>query len=764
MIEANNTLRFQDLPIETPEQFFKRNPAWKAQFLRARLLNNSTFENPENFNNFQLAIMKYEEKHPGESPANAVLKILNRMNFPQEAQSGIINRIVKIFSLFLLNVVTLGLYSLINHIINTLRIKNISKEVTFSEEFYHENQVRSLKVAATISKLDCLVKRLATEDQQSGGTLSIPLPFEEINGQESEALKGMRQENEALSDLLKEVKQEKEFISRATNETIKNPNEGWVKGLYEKKPDDSTDIAGKFLLGSSDPTNAGKWVNGKKDMGSLLASAFDWAVFEILLLSKFSGVHFNRSSKLLSETLKFEETEVRKYQDSLNAVHKFMAYLLISQAGLESDCQNISTRLLLNDRGLSVRPSMPFRTIDPEDGREIILFQNRDDWTPDEGSQVPLGVDPLGAKWCLERLENHQDILFLLLEPFLSDDNPTLNKAKSLKESGSEEGHCLRIAESLLTDIGAIFSEKYSTVIFKKWAEFANNDTLNPFDKHAKSSEEQEVEELNKIVRFEPLENPLFLNMEGSRLPIILETTRKLIEPIWNNLPNLLERPLPDSKIPVQLSRINGGLDDIKDQFWCLHLNINGERCLFSALAASLLIGAGSKSEINPRVLKQAIVLYLSSGGDKSSRIQALIKAEIGNYGLKTSEQYIEALLNDLINPIQFGTLELELLANALSIHIEVFSSNGSYTIVKGRKTSSTHYGPKNAETRIVLFCKPGNTFYALFPKVKMPLSEFRNAELSLSVRFLEAYWAGNNNIEYSEWNSFTYPNLKTYK
>ncbi|CDR33842.1 OTU domain-containing protein [Criblamydia sequanensis] len=764
MIHSNNQQRFQYLPFEHPNEFFNRNPGWRhAFYMAARAFD--AYENPENRNNLGWEVMRVKEQNPGDSAGLVISKTVNgQLNFIQEEKQSLIVRIIRVFGVFLLNLATLGLFSLISHLINQRKIEAVSKELAFNQEFNNENVSRSLRTNASFEKMERSIQKLSQLSPMDLTESSrFTLPFEEQKAHES----WMRRENLLLSEFIQDAENKRQLQLEREKEKTKSSvsNEGWVEGLYRKRDTDPTDIPGKFQdsFKSKKSIYSGKWVNDKKDMDSLLASTFDHALKTLLELAKRTGIHFNKSRKLLSETVISGDIELRKHQDSLNAVHAFMAFLLVNQAGMDRDCRN-NLRLLLNDYGLSVRPSLAFRTKNPdlsknpEGPKEIILFKNNDDWTPRKETLVPFGVDPFGAKWCLERLKkHHHHLIHLLLEPLLSDDNPILQEAKALKASNSELGVLLKTAESLLSDIGAIFLENYGAMILKKWDEFATDDRALPFCKNEKSVEEQEIDELNSITSFEPLKNPLFFNMKDSPLFQILENTRKLIEPIWTNLPNVLQKKFNDSKGLIELGKVNGGLDDIKDQYYCMHLNINNERCLFSALAVCLLQGARSKMNLDPKLLKQAIAAYLMSGGNKSPRIQALIIAEVKNYRLNSIKEYVDALLTDRINPALFGTLELELIANALAIHIEVFRTGAPYSIIGGRKTSSIHYGPKNAETRIVLFCKPNNTFYALFPMVKKPIGMVRTPEQA-ALQFANLYWGANNNIEYNQWSSFSYP------
>lgn len=768
MIHSNNQTRFQYLPFEHPDEFFNRNPDWNYALYNAER-GVEALNDREKSKNLGWEILKNRERNPRDTPRVCISKAMNGMNFIEEEKPSLLIRIARVFGFFLLNLVTLGFYSLITHLLNQRKIEAISKELDFNQEFYKENRLRSFRINTNLEKMGLLTEKLSQVNPRDVTESSrITLPFEETKEPIHEFR--LQAENRVLSEFIEEANRTKQLQLQVQKQQPKRElsNEGWVPSLYQKRGDDSTDIPGKFqdCFKGEESVYSGKWANGKKDMDSLLASTFDHAVNTLLELAKSTGIHFNKSRRLLSETIVNEDIELRKHQYSLNAVHAFMAFLLINQAGMDTDCRNNNLRLLLNDYGLSVRPSLAFRTKNPDlnkdplGPKEIILFKNNDDWTPHKQTLVPFGVDPFGAKWCLERLKKHHShLIHLLLEPLLFDDNQILKEAKALKASDSEIGYLIKTAESLLCDIGAIFSENYGTRILKKWEEFATDDKALPFYKNEKSIEEKEIDELNAITRFEPLQNPLFLNMERSPLPHILENTRKLIEPIWTNLPNVLQKKFADSNGLIELGRINGGLDDIKDQYYCMHLNINNERCLFSALAVCLLQGAGSKENLNPRLLKEAIATYLLSGGSKSPRIQALITGEVQSYGLKSVNEYVEALLNGRgINPALFGTLELELIANALAIHIEVFRTGAPYSIIGGRKTSSIHYGPKNAAVRVVLFCKPNSTFYALFPIVKMPIGMMVRREEQAALQFANLYWGANNNIEYNQWSSFKYP------
>ncbi|CRX38396.1 hypothetical protein [Estrella lausannensis] len=546
---------------------------------------------------------------------------------------------------------------------------------------------------------------------------------------------------------------------------------GYVEPLYKKREGDDINISGKYKdkkktrvvggiiqknqwgvpIQDTIPSEQGKWLNGKSTMEDLLGSAADWAMLNLLQKADEGEIRFNKSYQLA------EASEAAKQYQL--AIFKHMVFLMLDAAGVTADC-TLVPHVILNEDGkggsLQVDPSIAYRAEAPDGSKDVILYKNRDGWSPSDPSKFPRGIDPLAAKWILARYEDEfeemKTLEKLLLKPLLTEplDLEGVNKD-------------LLIANELIEEIALALMDRYHGLFTTKLNHFATDNvaTLDSLDQEAKSVDWSNVSKpwLNQEIRSTLLKSHRILTGLSKR-------GSQLLHESIDDKSKTLTLPADSSK----------ALEEIKKFFRVIHLDINeggnlDHGCLFSSLSISLLQGAGNKAEISPLRIRQAMAGCIEKNSVKwSQKIMERTRKRLPGKTVMTegwtTDQYCKWLRGQDpgLKPTQakrlrddYNELELEVFANAFGIEVNVFVSG--QVLRKDKKDFKSYYtyGPKTKE-KLYLFNSQALSFYAITPKLT-EREEGLDMEAKALVGHHQRFWARNCDENLADfdtgWNHF---------
>ncbi|CRX38397.1 hypothetical protein [Estrella lausannensis] len=762
--------------MQSPEDFMQLHPTWENA-LHQYFSDNPDMDCPAN--RAELALFMQRKHSTVSHPQVAIQEFgasARWVHFINNAEAARNNKnssvaltILKVIGQIFLNIVTLGLYGVASIYLQQKAIVDLSDKKAKHESFVAETLIKVHNLKRQVTEAARQVQHQQVQVVQAENNIQqITVQLETLPGADPHLLERLNEEKSKLVEaksLFHTVASsfdaddaEVEIPSEmATNGDSSETRKGWVKPLYTVK---ATDIT------SAEPRSRPA-VNGCSTMEELLTAHFDLATRELLQKNGQGKVKFNKSSKLLSDFVEIGGGVFdKKHGDAISAIYKWMAYKMLMDAGVKkSGKDHIS--IVLNESGLKVSASQPYWVSDSD-----VIFSHHDGWTPplDPPSN---GVDPVSAYYLLHGMnaETRSALEALILDPMTPHESDDLKKAKAMKGEKNQRAEAIKNAELLIADIASALQRRYQSSLDDVWGDFFNDDDIDVYFKEPKQAEAETVEddeeaELKKIVSWNPLELPLAF--EDEALIADLERTRQQIAPVWNKISDCLLTKYTDNSQIKTLSNMQG----LTDQYWWMHLGINSQGCLFSALAGVLLQGAKSKSDISPQRLKNFIASYLEAGAGE--RLYTFINAETKQgheigwswniYADFLKGKAIDWHANGLTNRsnYQMGDLEIELLCRALGLHVEVFCNGGAYSVKDGRITSTRHYGAINAPERITLFCSNGHSWYALFPKVRA--SKFNDpSDLKRALNYAKSYWGENDGIEYGSWHSFKMPPTNSF-
>lgn len=758
--------------MQSPEDFMRAHPTWENA-LQRYFLDNPDTDCPAN----RAALALYMQRNYAAAgfPQRAIQSFGSSSAWPaflnnaaqarNERNGSVALSILKVIGQIFLNIITVGLYGVVSIYLQKKSIVKLTeknaKHAGFVEESLRRMHVLKNQTTAATRVMQGANIRIAECEQQVQRVRDELAALPEADPRLMERLEDEKRKLDEARELFRTIAStydEDEDLGFATPtlvdaDTAGQPKNGWAKPLYTIKVTDPRKVAPRKRAGLDECST----------MQELLTSEFKIGTRELLQKAGEGKIRFNRSSKLLSEMVQIGPGIFdKKHGETISSIYKWMAYRLLVDAGVKTKGSD-QPLIVLNDSGLTVGASQPFWVNERE-----VLFNHHDAWTPplDPPSN---GVDPVSAYYIIQGMspEVRSSFEALILSPMIPHQDGNLKKAKSMKEEKSVRGEALRNAEGLISDIASALQRRYQDALDDAFGDFADDDSAEVFFKEAKEPEPETVEddeetELKKIEKWNPLELPLAF--EDTALIADLEKTRQQITPIWNNIRQCLANPLADDAKIKTL----GNIQDLRSQYYTLHLGIGGNGCLFSALAGALLQGASSKDKIDPKRLKRFIAAYLEAGA--GVRLSSFILAETkrGNHPGWPWNFYANYLKGIAVNlgdndledrgTSSMGDLEIELLCRALGLHVEVFTEKCSYTVKDGRMTSTRHYGAVNAKERITLFCSDGYSWYAAFPRVRAPRGS-DPAPVVEALNYAKKYWEQNDGIEYGSWSTFRMPN-----
>jgi hypothetical protein len=538
--------------------------------------------------------------------------------------------------------------------------------------------------------------------------------------------------------------------TKEKNDDPLNITKMWIKSQYEKKVEDPDEIpVNEDRLGE---VIAPKEANDVDTMGGLITASFDHTFKSLLEMSskKVWNVHFNSSSKIFNETIQVEGGYGYRYQDNMNSVYNLMVFNLLEAGGLIQEAGD--HRVKFNDH-LSVGYSKPCRVQNRENNSQVTFFLNNDAWTPLQNDNVEAlnGVDPIGAKWIIEKLKNNTTALnhlkVLLLNGLIPDASDYLTQAKYFIVD-DERGHLVKTAYELISTMALVVAKKYSPIIQERWDALTNDDT--PEDPLQKEG----VFVLNPNGNEEEWMPPSYLPNDFLVEEII--KTKTLITPIWKEIDQvkLADDEIEDRENKILPLDISHALEFLSRQYYWIHAGIQTHGCLLSALTTHLYQGSEEgNNNFDPSTIKNAMAEYLIQQPEGFEAEISQSTAFRNRQGW-TVDEYYNWLITGGSPPGKkartnqdMGDLEMELFSKTFDIQLAVFELGKPYLLLDGLMVPNRTFGP-NTKEKFILLNKPGFTFYALMPRCR-DSKEGDREEIKESLKHVHDFWGENNRTEY---------------
>lgn len=484
--------------------------------------------------------------------------------------------------------------------------------------------------------------------------------------------------------------------------------------IYKKQSGDAADIPGKFEV---DPVKFAAW-NKILSIEDLLATLFT-GDFHALIAEAGqpeSVVHFSDSDKVHEDYVQGPKAK--------QAFHRLMMLHLIDTAKLTTLCGGERSYLQLNrvDQ-LAMWPSEPRKFLHIEHGMVTIgvEFTNHDRWTPYAVESLrSIGINPVGAKWLLERLNTTEREMLrcLLLEDIIEERD--LRTARSYQKWNENVGN----AYKLLCGLALALESNFSLVLAPLWAQLANREGGDFFVKADQQAQEAGSSQLGPVVD----SRPKYTYMKPSLQRLISSETSHEI--FWRQRSgDWLLMPLEScaGRLPPDF---NAAVRVIQKQYNITHHMIGEHRCFYSALAIGLLRQSyQSISTHTIRDIKLAMAQFLEdnqfahmdqiltivaeTGDDKLSDRQRLKKHE------EKIQDYLRFLKGERSRHDDFyHELDAYFFALVFGVRLEVFKRGLPIHLNDaGLVEPQLAYGP-NTHRKIVLLDGDG-TFYLLTPKLR---------------------------------------------
>jgi len=224
----------------------------------------------------------------------------------------------------------------------------------------------------------------------------------------------------------------------------------WVEPIYQKGAHDKDSIEGEFrnLTQARVPASkVAEILHGKGTIEALIEETFDWA----------------------AENLGINETVNTAHKEAL---HHWMIYLLVQNAGLGVACDQVTRSVVFNE-SLSCGPSEACHVFGDDGKIKHTFYRNIDEWTPKADSQVIEGVDPVSLKWVLEKIKGNPVALghlrALLLQVIHPANDLNVEAAHRFISNKTEASRLVHTAYILIHNLSKVMEENFSKPLQSKW-------------------------------------------------------------------------------------------------------------------------------------------------------------------------------------------------------------------------------------------------------------------------------------------------------
>lgn len=723
--------------------------------------------------------------------------------YNEEVVESVAFAVFRTLVVIFLNVITLGLVSLLWIRKNAGRIECLSDEAAALKEFKAEQKKRLGLAAPHLERIVKESEAINTSVETTHNEIeTLRTEKKQIKGIDRANLKILKllHDKENVEDLVKDAS-----LAKKEQQLAGNTYTGFVDPLYMRKESDKGSIDPKYRDIDKPKKNEqgdyivdeegdwvtekvlseiGKRVNNRQTMEELLDSVFDWAIEEL-------------AKKTPKENIQLENEECRL------SLCKYMVYLMIDTAGVETPCgDKTASHLLLNKYNetdhITVDTSVAFRAKKRDGSGYETLYKNWDGFTPVDSSKFPRGVDPLAVKWILTRNEKDNAVTEeLLLKTFLK------------KEGDVPANEEIILADQLIEDIARALMERYQPLFDRKVNAFAaasasdsSSESSSPsVEESRKSTSGESPSSLDASVKnssksssssqdatessstksesassISIVEDPIVTEVKEEAKTWISPELNETLKKSWDILKVLAKRKDLVGGEDFQINLHNDGklLNQVRTYFDMIHLNINISETthhgsFFSALTFLLTQGATDKAEINPMLIRTSMANYLELNKDAwKERVEINTKKVVGakSEGY-TVDQYISWLKGEKLelnqNQVERknedpNDLEIELAAFTFGIQIHLLVKGKALTRKEGvyETEAALSFGPKTEEKLYLLSTLEVPAYRALSPKLKDAEDEDAKKVIAEHNRFFVKNGDQKLRVFGKHWNNFT--------
>lgn len=684
--------------------------------------------------------------------------------------SVVLNIFLFIGNLFV-NICTVGVYGVsINHGLNN-RVKFLQERKAFfetqSQKYSNEKSQELQSLINASQKLISNAKEMDALKKTDKGQLFVQVQNAQ---QEIQALKVQVQDKvNEVSQLNKEIKdvkakplahpQEASGISKFASEI------GPVPPKYTQIAEDG-EVKGAMDGLDGAPAAQHDFINGynlrygdKYSASEIAAESFNYA-YEELLKPPYK---LNKSHLTCTTAGKF-------------AIYRHMVLdlLLGAKVPQNDDCHGYTVQINENVKMLPSKPEKILHYKKEADGnlQPVIAFhyQQKDDFTPSEEALGMNGVDPLSAKWILEKLNDQEKkhLQTYLMSPIIENHHPDFKDMLAFMSNKSDSRvKLVKTAAELIEDMAIAFEKKFEkNVLIPCWQNNAD-EMIEPFVK----KEDQDLLTLAKTDFKDPNEkiskweiDVKVIGAPSSALSKAHKDFQQLITQARDHhqllthcieIEKCLEKPEKEGKTIAKFDWKN-----INEHFHISHqmigtnaLGNGGVKCLYSNLLTVLLKDKNDLNPLNVSKLKSSMAAYLDQLNQAKKEWEAVkpqaamplsddmqkkkAMAELRDeFEKECSSSYHKCSLANYqswlrgqwggkangvtyIDQDQLTAFEIQLAAHTLGVRIGLFLFDApcACKVDKlGRIVPSEVYGPNTKE--LLLLGLKNNSFYGLQPKL----------------------------------------------
>jgi len=556
---------------------------------------------------------------------------------------------------------------------------------------------------------------------------------EEFQQRQVNELRGLQQERQAAEHRLQGLQDELQMIQDEIEEVNARLDRfQLIPSKYQMKDGDPRNIAGVY---KDEASEYAQRYNGIKTMPKLIGKALETTINGLMEASdrysheELTGdhppadaqdLHFNNSSTYYNN------------QKSRGALYQLAALELVEGADLHTDCHGPGfEELRFNDQDLLVRWSRP--VVAPlEDNREIIAFQQIDEWTPEPGCDPRMGVDPISLKRIVNQLtaDEKAHLRNLIQDPFMLDDNDDLQAAKDfILQEDDERAELVKNAYDLLIDIGIALADKsfgpraqwqptvHVVVGVNEAEENVFAELLDDEGENLGDPEPVAFVKPEEVMEVEEAEHEEWVPAWQFMTPELQEQvmiTKSILDPVWQNMSEDILAPTAD--IVVRDGDRIPGLAEIEKQYTSKHY-YGHHGCLFDGLT-NLIFRRPPNAE-DGQEIKNAMANYLESTDEFDEEIGEIT-------GGWTRDDYINWLRydNPRRNEYDNGDLELKIFGAVIGVRVGIMVQGTQIHVNDDGliKPAGTYYGP-NTTAQLTLYNVDNFTYYPIMPKVRQPVN-----------------------------------------
>mgnify|MGYP001174244991 CR=1 FL=1 len=486
----------KDFPLlNTPENFLSQHAAWSIayqQFFNCH----PELDYEVNRNALGLYMLTNYQADPACLPNHVSFEFRNVLekNARNIKSSNVALKIIQFFGNLIANILTLGIYGILRSTFQNRKMAQIEGDLREKRE-HIENVITRLKdlgqsIQNKYNEVEGRRQNIQNIQQQINSlknevdSLGMINPAD-INAKIAKTKQEISETEETLNSIFEEIARDTEPF-----EPVKEgEGKGWVPSAYPITHASARRLKG--IKGVNTPA-----LDVCETMPDLLRASFDVATKMMAVLTSQNFISFCRSTKIVEEMQEIVPGHLeKKHLDKIDAIYRFMAYLLIRHSELKRTGFD-DAHLVLNSKGLTVSASNPYW---PEKNK--VFFKHHDDWTPllDNPSN---GVDPISVKYLLDELEgvDKNSIFSLILEPWTLSTSPLLIESKALKNGASAESRKLNTVLNLIADIASMFQRRYAEELSDLWNNTFNDRSAVLIDNTPSTVENNQEEEMKQIL------------------------------------------------------------------------------------------------------------------------------------------------------------------------------------------------------------------------------------------------------------------------